>query len=125
MAITIQGEGDIWKVEIRERGPARITVKVAPTKGKEDGAPWKSTFLDLAIWSGPDKDGDRTPGAELVHTLQQKDKIRFSAKGKTDVWSDKQTGKERTALAWTVTRLDVVSVAGDPRGQAPADEIPF
>jgi hypothetical protein len=125
MAITIQGEGDVWKVEIRERGPARITVKVAPTKGKEEGAVWKSTFLDLSVWGNADKDGNRTPGAEMIHDLQQKDKIRFEARGKTDVWADKQTGKERAALGWTVTRLELVSRANDPRAPASSDDIPF
>lgn len=124
MAIELKGEGDIWNVEIRERGPARITVKVAPTKGKDDGAVWKSTFLNLNVWGGPGRDGERTPGAEFVHDLQPKDKIRFEAKGKTDVWTDKQTGKERTGLGWTVTQLELVSRADDPRSPR-GDDIPF
>lgn len=125
MAITIQGDGDVFKVTIPDRGPARVTVKVAPTKGKEEGAVWKSTFIDLTVWGGTDRDGNCTPGAELVHDLQQKDKIRFEAKGKTDTWRDKE-GKDSSSLAWTVTRLELVSRADDPRSpKSNPDDIPF
>lgn len=128
MAITIEGDGDVFKVEIKDRGPARVTVKVAPTKGRDEGAIWKSTFIDVDVWGGPDRDGHTTPGAHLVHTLQPRDKIRFSAKGKTDVWTDKQTGKERAALKWTATSLELVSSDNRPAPVAPAgddDPLPF
>lgn len=124
MGLEIRGTGDVYKVEIRERGPARVTVKVAPSKDK-DGS-WKSSFLDLAVWGGPGKDGKVTPGAELVHTLRERDKVTFEAWGKTDCWQDRE-GKPRTNLAWTVTRMALAG-ADTPQRQVPDDDggsVPF
>ena len=123
MGLEIKGNGDVYKVEIRDRGPARVTVKVAPSK--DQAGNWKSSFLDLAVWGGPGKDGKVTPGAELVHTLRERDKVTFEAWGKTDSWE--KDGKPQTKLAWTVTRL-ALDGRDTPQRQVPEDDggsIPF
>ena len=116
MALELRGDGDVWKLEQRDRGPATLILKVAPTKDKAGN--WNKTFLRLTVW--PDRDGETT-AATALH-LQERDKVMFTAKARTGTWE--KDGKPQSALEWTLTSVYLAGDKAPPQKQQPDDDLP-
>lgn len=108
----VQADADVYKVEISERGPARITCKVAPSKDREGN--WSSSFVTVEVWSGGN---NPCQGALLVTSLKERDRIWFEGYGKTNAWTDKE-GKKRADLRFNATAIGMGKYA-DRQASAP------
>ena len=119
----VKADADVYKVEISERGPARITCKVAPSKDREGN--WASSFVTVEVWSGGN---NPCVGAEVVAGLRERDRIWFEGYGKTNAWVDKE-GKKRADLRFNATAIGLGKYAD--RQAAPVqtpdndDRVPF